>query len=65
MEGSQTTIHEVKHKQTNRTGVFRKKLTCMQINLQHSRLATDNLLKIMEEEVTDIVCIQKPYNIGR
>ena len=36
----------------------------MQINPQHSRLATDNLLKIMEEEDTDIVCIQEPYNIG-
>jgi hypothetical protein len=36
----------------------------MQINLQHSRLATDNLLKILEEEDTDIICIQKPYNIG-
>jgi hypothetical protein len=36
----------------------------MQINLQHSRLAKDNLLKIMEEEDTDIICIQEPYNIG-
>jgi len=65
MEGRQTTTNKVKHKHTNRTGIFRKKLTCMQINLQHSRLATDNLLKIMEEEDTDIVCIQEPYNIGR
>jgi hypothetical protein len=34
------------------------------MNLQHSSLATDNLLKIMEEEDTDIICIQEPYNIG-
>jgi len=40
------------------------RLKCLQINLQHSRLATDNLLKILEEEDTDIVCIQGPYNIG-
>ena len=32
--------------------------------MQHSRLATDNLVKIMEEEETDIVSIQEPYNIG-
>ena len=31
--------------------------------MQHSRLATDNLVKIMEEE-TDIASIQEPYNIG-
>jgi len=36
----------------------------MQINLQHSGLATANLLKIIEEENTDLICVQKPYNIG-
>jgi hypothetical protein len=35
----------------------------MQINLQHAKTATDNLLKIMDEE-TDIICIQEPYIIG-
>ena len=39
-------------------------LNCVQINLQHSRLATDNLLKIVEEEGTDILCIQVQYMIG-
>jgi exonuclease III len=33
----------------------------MQINLQHGRTATDNVLKIMDEEETDIICIQEPY----
>ena len=32
--------------------------------MQHSRLATDNLLKIMEEEDTEIACIQEPYTLG-
>jgi hypothetical protein len=31
--------------------------------LQRSRLAADNLLKIIEEDSTDILCIQKPYTI--
>jgi len=37
----------------------------MQINLQHSRIDTDNLLKIMDEEEPDIICIQEPYITGR
>jgi hypothetical protein len=36
----------------------------MQINMQHSRTATDNNLKIMDEEETDIICIQEPYISG-
>jgi len=31
--------------------------------LQHSRLATDNLRKIIKEDSTDILCIQEPYTI--
>jgi hypothetical protein len=38
-------------------------LKCIQINLRHSRLATDNPLKITEEDGTDILCIQEPYTI--
>ena len=36
----------------------RETLKCIQLNLHHSRLATDNLTKIIEEENTDI------YNTG-
>ena len=32
--------------------------------MQHYRLATDNLLKIVEEENTDIACIQEPYTLS-
>jgi hypothetical protein len=39
------------------------KLKCVQINLQHSGLATENLLKKIEEEGTDTLCIQEPYTI--
>jgi hypothetical protein len=35
----------------------------MQINLQHSKVATTNLIQITEEENTDILCIQEPYTI--
>ena len=35
----------------------------MQINLQHSRVATANLMQIIEEESIDIICIQEPYII--
>jgi len=64
MDGWPTAKNKVNDKHRNRSGDFTTRLKCLQINLQHSRLATDNLLKIMEEEDTDIVCIQEPYNIG-
>jgi hypothetical protein len=35
----------------------------MQINLQHSKVATANLMQITEEESTDILCIREPYTI--
>jgi len=37
------------------------KLKCYQINLQHSRAATDNLMQIMNTENIDIAFIQEPY----
>jgi hypothetical protein len=33
----------------------------MQINLQHSKAATDNLMKLIQQEHTDIVFVQEPY----
>jgi exonuclease III len=60
MAGCQNSIA----KQRARPGKLEKQLNCIQINLQHSRLATDNLLKIIEEEGTDILCIQEPCTIG-
>jgi endonuclease/exonuclease/phosphatase family metal-dependent hydrolase len=33
----------------------------MQINLQHSKVATDNLMKLIQQEHTDIVFVQEPY----
>ena len=46
-----------------RSEKIKERLNCIQFNLQHSRLATDNLLKIIEEDGTDILCIQEPYTI--
>jgi SAM-dependent MidA family methyltransferase len=37
-------------------------INCIKINLQHSRIATDNLMVIIEDS-TDILCIQEPYTI--
>jgi len=51
-------------KLSNRLGKLNTQLNCLQINLQHSRLATDNLLKIIEEEDSNILCIQEPYTVG-
>jgi hypothetical protein len=33
----------------------------MQVNLQHSKAATTDILKIIEEDKTDIICVQEPY----
>jgi Holliday junction resolvasome RuvABC ATP-dependent DNA helicase subunit len=35
----------------------------MQINLQHAKVATANLMQITKEESTDILYIQEPYTI--
>jgi len=51
-------------KQRAGSGKLKKRLSCIQINIQHSRLATDNLLKLIEENDTDIICIQESYVIG-
>jgi len=39
----------------------RPQIKCIQVNLQHSKSATANLMKIIEEDKTDIICIQEPY----
>jgi len=62
MAGWPTTKNKINTK--NKTGAIINSLKCLQINLQHSRLATDNILKFMKEEITDIACIQKPYMLG-
>jgi hypothetical protein len=36
-------------------------IRCMQINLQHSRTATDNIMKLTEQGNSDIIFIQEPY----
>ena len=51
-------------KQRSGRGKLKSKINCVQINLQHSRLATDNLRKMKEDEGTYILCIQEPYTIG-
>jgi len=37
-------------------------IKCIQINLQHSKLATDNLLKIIEEDSTDTLYPRTKHN---
>jgi hypothetical protein len=40
--------------QGSRINVINTPLRCMQINLKHSRTATDNLMKLVEKEKPDI-----------
>jgi len=39
-------------------------IKCLQINLQHSRAATANLIKIVTDDEIDIIFIQEPYTIN-
>jgi endonuclease/exonuclease/phosphatase (EEP) superfamily protein YafD len=36
-------------------------IRCMQINLQHSRVANDNIMKLTEQDNSDVVFIQETY----
>ena len=47
----------------NRTYKVQNQIKRIQINLQHSRVATDNLVKIIVEDGTDILFLQEPYTI--
>jgi len=51
------------NKQRNSPGRLNTRIDCLQINLRHSKIATNNLQKIIDEEGMDIVCIQEPYTI--
>jgi len=65
MDGWPTVKHKTNTTHGNTTGALNnKRLSCMQIKLQHSWIAKDNLLKIMGEEKPDIICIQEPYITG-
>jgi len=65
MDGWPTAKNKDNAPNRSRLGNQTARLECLQINLQHSKLAMDKLRKIMEEEEdTDIICIQEPYNIG-
>jgi len=37
----------------------------MQINLQHSRTTTDNIMNLSEQDKTDIIFIQQPHLYSR
>ena len=39
-------------------------LKCLQINVQHSRAATSNLVNIIKETNTDIAFVQEPYTVN-
>jgi hypothetical protein len=38
-----------------------EQINCYQINLKHSRVATNNLMQIIAQENTDMVMIQELY----
>lgn len=47
----------------NRTYNLLTQLKCIQINLQHSRVATDNLVRLISENAIDMLFLQEPYTI--
>ena len=53
--GSNTLNHSKRPEQTD--------IKCLQVNLQHSRAATANLIQTTAKEGTDIIFIQEPYII--
>jgi Holliday junction resolvasome RuvABC ATP-dependent DNA helicase subunit len=51
---------------SNRKGINNnhlKSIRCMHINLQHSRVATDNLMNLIQQDHTDIIFVQEPYTL--
>jgi len=36
-------------------------IKCIQVNAKHSKAATASIMKIIEEDKTDIICIEEPY----
>ena len=53
--GTNTTTKTIHEKQTG--------IKCIQVNLQHSRAATANLMKAVAEDESDIIFIQQPHTI--
>jgi hypothetical protein len=49
---------------THTSRIYNTQIKLLQINLMHSSVATSNLLKIVDEDGTDVVCIQEPYVIN-
>jgi len=43
--------------------MYSMQIKFLQINLKHSRLAMKNLIKIIDEDGIDVLCIQEPYVI--
>jgi len=41
--------------------MYSKQIKFIQINLQHFRVATNNLMKIIDDEKTDVLCLQETY----
>jgi hypothetical protein len=42
----------------------RDNINCFQINLQHSRTATNNLGQLINQHNVNVTCVQKPYTIN-
>jgi hypothetical protein len=46
----------------NSTNREMEPLRCLQVNLQHKRAATNNLVQIMSDNQIDLAFVQEPYN---
>jgi len=45
----------------NMANTQREQINCYQINLQHSKVATENLMQIIAKGNTDMIMTQEPY----
>ena len=53
------------YKKTGNTNKKQTTIRIMQLNMQHSRTATDNLMNLTRQDQTDILLIQEPYVIKK
>ena len=52
-----------RYQETLNTNMANQELNCFQINLQHSRTATSNLVQLINQHRIDVAFIQEPYTI--
>lgn len=55
---------QTKYRLLKMAGLHNTGIKCLQINLKHSRVATNNLMQIIKEYSLDVIFVQEPYTIN-